>query len=230
MPRMRVLVVEDEEDILDLIKYNLAKEGYEVTGVTSGERGLLEAKKRPPDLLILDLMLPGIDGMEVCRALKNDPKTAAIPVLMLTAKSEESDIVAGLELGADDYITKPFSPKVLISRVRTAIRRRTAAAVNRDETSVIRVHEIELHPGRHECRVKNKAVALTLTEFRILHFLARNAGWVFERDRIVEEVQGPDYPVTLRAVDVQIVGLRRKLGAAGKHIETVRGIGYRFRD
>ncbi len=227
MAKERVLVVEDEENILELVQYNLSREGFVVSGVASGELALKEARSKKPDLILLDLMLPGIDGLEVCRLLKRDEKTAHIAIIMMTARSEEADIVSGLELGADDYITKPFSPRVLISRVRSILRRRRES--DKDENAVIQIHDFLIHPGRHEVLVKAKPVTLTLTEFRLLHLLARKPGWVYSRDQIVESVQGDDYPVTQRSVDVQIVGLRKKLGSAGKIIETVRGVGYRFK-
>jgi two-component system phosphate regulon response regulator PhoB len=223
-----VLAVEDDKDILELITYNLEREGYEVTGVASGEDGVDAARSEKPDLVLLDLMLPGIDGLEVCRKLKADPDTAHLPVIMVTAKGEESDIVTGLELGADDYVTKPFSPKVLIARMRAVQRRRGRAEVT--EEDVLKIDEIVIHPGRHEVTVEGERVDLTFTEFRILHILARRPGWVFTRHQIVDAIHGEHYPVTDRAVDVQIVGLRRKLGSAGEYIETVRGVGYRFRD
>lgn len=227
MAKKLILVVEDEEDILELITYNLGKEGYEIQTATSGEEGLKYARSKVPDLIVLDLMLPGVDGLEVCKLVKNDPKTRQIPIVMVTAKGEESDVVTGLELGADDYVTKPFSPKVLVARIRAVLRRRTEQT---SPEAVIEHGDITIHPGRHEVRVKNKPVDLTHTEFSILHFLARRPGWVFTRQQILDTVRGDDYPVTDRSVDVQIVGLRKKLGAAAKTIETVRGVGYRFRE
>lgn len=228
MAKAKILVVEDEDDILELVRYNLEKEGYGVTSVASGEGGLRTAKSTLPDLVLLDLMLPGIDGLEVCRFLKNDPKTGHIPIVMLTARSEEADIVTGLELGADDYITKPFSPRVLIARVRAVLRRGSKERATGTQT--IKIHDMVIHPGRHEVLLKNQPVELTFTEFGILHFLARHPGWVFTRSQIVDAVHGDDYPVTDRAVDVQIVGLRKKLGSCGPYIETVRGIGYRLKE
>jgi two-component system, OmpR family, alkaline phosphatase synthesis response regulator PhoP len=226
MPKENILVVEDEEDILELVKYNLAKEGYRVSAAASGEAGLKTARNSLPDLIVLDLMLPGIDGLEVCKILKNDSKTQHIPVIMLTAKGEESDIITGLEIGADDYLPKPFSPKVLIARVRTVLRRKAKADVK--DTATVRVHNIVIDPGRHQVTVAGKTVDLTLTEFLILHLLARHPGWVFSRYQIVNEIRGDETIVTDRAVDVQIVGLRRKLGDAGEYIETVRGVGYKL--
>ncbi len=228
MPKPCILVVDDEEDILELVHYNLAKEGYQVETVATGEEALAAARRRKPDLVLLDLMLPGLDGLEVCKKLKADPATAPIPIVMLTAKGEDADIVAGLELGADDYITKPFSPRVLTARVRAALRRRRVEPPTGD--SVFRTREISIDLGRHEVRVANQPVELTATEFNILHFLALRAGLVFTRGQIIDAVKGSDYPVTERSVDVQIVNLRRKLGDAGDDIETVRGVGYRLKE
>ncbi|MFZ1728889.1 MAG: response regulator transcription factor [Bacteroidota bacterium] len=227
MLKANILAVEDEAEILELITYNLEKEGYSVQGATSGEDALRFAKLQPPDLMLLDLMLPGIDGLEVCKALKADSATRGIPVIMLTARSEEADIVTGLELGADDYITKPFSRRVLLARIK-AVLRRGSEHLDIDDSAPLRIHEITINPGRHEVLVGSETVMLTLTEFRVLHFLANRPGWVFTRSQIVEAVRGDDYPVTDRSVDVQIVGLRKKLGDTGRYIETVRGVGYRF--
>jgi two-component system, OmpR family, alkaline phosphatase synthesis response regulator PhoP len=223
-----ILVVEDEDDIRELLRYNLDKEGYRVVWAASGEEALKAVKDSEPDLVLLDLMLPGVDGLEVCRSLKQDPHTRNLPIVMLTAKGEEADIVAGLELGADDYVTKPFSLRVLLARVRAVLRRRKAPPPS--ETAAITIHDIMIHPGRHEVRVQGRLVDLTAMEFRLLDLLARRPGWVFTRSQIVNEIHGDDYPVTERAVDVQMVSLRKKLGPSGKYLETVRGIGYRFKD
>lgn len=228
MKRKSILVVDDEEDILELVKYNLAKNGFDVLCAISGELAVKLAQNQVPDLIVLDLMLPGMDGLEVCRILKSDSKTKHIPIVMLTAKGEESDVITGLELGADDYITKPFGPKILVARVRAVMRRR--AEPDLEDNTMIKVHDLVIHPGRHEVIVRGKGVELTVTEFRVLHFLARRPGWVFRRSQIVDAVKGNDYPVTERSVDVQIVGLRKKLGACGNYIETVRGVGYRFKE
>ena len=222
-----ILVVDDEEDVLELVKYNLEKNGYRVTTASTGEEAISKARSIVPNLVLLDLMLPGIDGLEVCKQLKSNPKTEQVPVIMLTAKGEESDVVVGLEVGADDYITKPFSPKVLIARIRRILHR--SIAQQRDSFPV-KIHEINIDPSRHEVLVKGKRTDLTYTEFKILYALARRPGIVFTRYQIVDAVHGNDYLVTERAVDVQIVSLRRKLGPYGKYIETVRGIGYRFKD
>lgn len=228
MAKERILVVEDEEDILELVRYNLAKEGYRVSVAVSGEDALKKVPVEEPDLIILDLMLPGVDGLEVCRRLKGDPRTQHIPIIMLTAKGEESDIVVGLEMGADDYVTKPFSPKVLLARMRSVLRR-PAPSTDTSEQVLVR-GEITVDAMRHKVLVRNKPVELTATEFGLLHFLAQKPGWVFTRQQIVDHVKGEDYAVTDRAVDVQVVGLRRKLGPCGKYIETVRGVGYRFKE
>jgi two-component system phosphate regulon response regulator PhoB len=228
MAREKILVVEDEEDILELIRYNLAKEGYEVAGVPTGEAALNAARENGPDLILLDIMLPGLDGLEVCRRLKTDSRVRHVPVIMLTAKGEESDIVVGLELGAADYVTKPFSPRVLIARMRAVLRRTAVAAGTED--SLLARGPLVVDADRHEVRVESRVVDLTATEFKVLHFLARRPGWVFTRQQIVDAVKGEDYAVTERSVDVQMVGLRKKLGSAAELIETVRGIGYRFKD
>jgi two-component system phosphate regulon response regulator PhoB len=232
MARERVLVVDDERDILELVKYNLDKEGFQVTVVATGEDALAAARTKMPDIVILDLMLPGVDGLEVCRRLKTDAKTRAIPIVMLTAKGDEADVVTGLELGASDYVTKPFSPRVLTARIRAVLRRGDEAD---DDEATIRIKDLTIHPGRHQVLVKDKPVELTATEFRILHFLAKRPGWVFTRQQIVDAAQGDDAfvsdrYVTDRSVDVHIVSLRRKLGARGTSIETVRGVGYRLQD
>lgn len=226
MSRENILVVEDEEDIQQLLCYNLIKEGYHVACVSSGEKALSEAAAKLPDLILLDLMLPGVDGFEVCRFLKKDAKTQQIPIIMVTAKGEESDIVTGLELGASDYVTKPFSPKVLIARIRGALRKKNLQAA---EDESLKIDRLEIHPGRHEVLIENKPVEMTFTEYSILLFLVSRPGWVFTRNQIVDAVHGDDYPVTDRSVDVQIVGLRKKLGKMGNYIVTVRGVGYRFK-
>ena len=229
MAKTNILIIEDEDDIRELVKYNLRRENFDVLEAESGEKGLKLAEQVLPDLILLDLMLPGKDGLEICRTLKRDSRTQNISVIMMTARGEESDIVTGLELGAEDYIVKPFSPKVLVARVKAVLRRRAPAPALSPE-DIIKIYDIVIHPGRHEVLVKDKPVDLSATEFRLLHFLARRPGWVATRYQIVDAVHGEDYPVTERSVDVQIVGLRRKLKRAGVYIETVRGVGYRFSD
>jgi two-component system phosphate regulon response regulator PhoB len=228
MANEKIIVVDDEEDILELLKYNLNKEGYESICVTTGEDAVARARSEVPDLIILDLMLPGVDGLEVCKILKNDPKTSGVPILMLTAKGEDADIVTGLELGADDYVTKPFSPRVLLARVKAVLRRGKDKPP--DESELTKIRDLVIRPGRYEVLAKGKPVKLTLSEFGILCLLAKRPGRVFTRDQIIDAVKGEDYAVTDRSVDVQIAGLRKKLGSRGRYIETVRGVGYRFKD
>jgi two-component system phosphate regulon response regulator PhoB len=222
-----ILVVDDEEDILELLRYNLSQAGYGVRTAASGEAALRMTTEDLPDLMVLDLMLPGIDGLEVTRRLKKNSDTARFPIIMLTAKGEESDVVVGLEMGADDYVTKPFSPKILLARVKSVLRRNQQEEA-RDEEGILTIRELVIHPGRRHVTVDGEPVDLTYTEFQVLHHLARRPGWVFTRTQIVDAVRGEDYPVTDRSVDVQIVGLRKKLGRFGQYIQTVRGVGYRF--
>ena len=222
-----ILVVDDEASIRELVEHHLSKEGYKVLCAASGEAALKAARLKRPDLVVLDLMLPGMDGLDVCKALKADPETKGMRVVMLTAKGEEADIVAGLEVGADDYVTKPFSPRVLLARVKAVLRR---PAEGEDADPVLDIHDVRIDPSRRKVTVKGRPVELTKTEFELLRCLASRPGRVFTRYQIVDAVKGADYPVTDRSVDVQVVGLRRKLGAAGKYIETVRGVGYRFRE
>lgn len=227
MSKGRILVVDDEEDILELVKYNLEREGYLVDCVDTGEEAIERAVAIRPDGILLDLMLPGVDGIEVCRELRKNPDTRTIPIIMMTAKGEEADVVSGLEVGADDYVPKPFSTKVLVARLR-ALLRRTAGETDSEAGEVIRRGTFLLDLGRREASINGKPLDLTFTEFEILRLLAKRPGWVYSRSRIVNEIKGSDYPVTERAVDVQIVGLRKKLGDADL-IETVRGVGYKFK-
>ena len=228
MSKQTILVVDDEEDILELVRYNLAREGYRVVCATSGEKALEQIRLQAVDLMVLDLMLTGIDGLEVTRRLKQKEKSRNIPIVMLTAKGEEADIVAGLELGADDYVTKPFSPRILIARIK-AVLRRQKTDMDRPE-QLIMIHGMTIDPLRRTVEVNHRPADLTFSEFEILVFLARRPGWVFTRSKIVDAVRGDNYPVTDRSVDVQIVGLRKKLGPSGKVIETVRGVGYRLKE
>ncbi len=228
MPKEKILVVDDEEDILELIRHNLAREGYQVVCATAGESAVHKAESEKPDLIVLDLMLPGIDGLEVARNLKYNAQTRHIPIVMLTAKGDESDIVTGLEMGADDYITKPFSPRVLIARIRAVIRRRSQ--IINDENGTLLIYDLTIDTGRRSVLARGEAVQLSFTEFQMLYILAKRPGWVFTRSQIVDAVRGSGYPVTDRSVDVQIAGLRKKLGSCGDYIETVRSVGYRFKD
>ncbi len=228
MVKEKILVVDDEEDILELISYTLKKQGFQVQGAITGEEAVHMARTISPDLICLDLMLPGIDGLDVCRLLKADPQTTSIPILMVTAKGTETDIVTGLDLGADDYVTKPFSPKILVARAKAILRRQGRSPD--DDTASFRIGEVEIHPGRHEVLVKGRPVELTLSEFKLLSYLFKKPGWVFTRNQIIDEVHGIGYAVTDRSVDVLVVGLRKKIGACGELIETVRGIGYRVKE
>jgi two-component system, OmpR family, alkaline phosphatase synthesis response regulator PhoP len=229
MSRSRIIAIEDEPDILEVIQYNLRKEGYEVTGVENGEEGLNLVRKDLPDLVLLDLMLPGMDGLEVCRRLKYEAATRAIPVIMVTAKGEESDVVLGLEVGADDYLTKPFGPRELVARVR-AILRRSTHRVEGDGPRRIVFEKLVIDPSRHEVTNDGDDVELTATEFRLLHFLASHPGKVFSRQRLVKEAISEDAYILERNIDVHVRAIRKKLGEEYDYITTVRGVGYRFRD
>lgn len=230
MTRETVLLVEDEHDIQDLLKFHLEREHISVITADTGEDALLTLKTRKPDLILLDLMLPGIDGLEVCRRLKAQADTREIPIIMLTAKDSEADIIAGLEMGAADYVTKPFSPRVLIARMHAVTRRPDPSLETDEEASVIRLGPLTIDPGRHKVEIKGKEIPLTCTEFRILQLLAESPGRAFSRQYIVDQVRGESYAVTERIVDVQMVSLRKKLGSLGDWVETVRGIGYRFKE
>jgi len=231
MSKEKILVVDDEEDILELVKYNLVQEGYDVVCAVSGEKALEIAGSQAIDLMVLDLMLPGVDGLEVTRRLRGDLKMRDIPIIMLTAKGEEADVVSGLEIGADDYISKPFSPRILLARIQSVLRRRAREAMAVEaEAAVLQRHELTIRPEKHEVLVEDEPVQLTYTEFELLCFLIRRPGWVFTRSQIVDAIRGDNYAVTDRSVDVQVVGLRKKLRHCGKYIETVRGVGYRFRE
>ncbi|MEN8200489.1 MAG: response regulator transcription factor [Thermodesulfobacteriota bacterium] len=232
--KKHILIVEDDEDIQQLVSFNLLKAGFHVTCADDGEEGLLQLGKQSFDCLILDLMLPGMSGYEVCRSIRQNKEYAKLPIIMLTAKGEENDIVTGLEAGGDDYITKPFSPKVLVARINSVLRRGKKEEAARPQGSsddeVLCYGELCIDRGRHEVRFGREKLKLTMTEFSILSLLAGRPGWVFSRQQIIDNVRGYDYSVTPRAVDVQVFGLRKKLGEAGDLIETIRGIGYRFRN
>jgi len=227
-----ILVIEDDIDIQQLVSYNLIKAGFNVSCADSGEEGLQILRQEQIDLVLLDLMLPGKDGMEICSLIREKQDGDRLPIIMLTAKSEEDDIVTGFSCGADDYVTKPFSPRVLIARVQALLRRKHEKMLQgqRADKETITVHSMVIHRGRHEVLVEGKQVHLTTTEFTILEQLAGRPGWVFSRQQIIDKIRGYDYLITPRAVDVQIFGLRKKLGHVGAFIETVRGIGYRLRE
>jgi len=227
MKKAKILVVDDEKNIIELVRYNLEKEGFAVISATDGEEALKLVSEKEPEMVILDLMLPGIDGLDVCRELKRNDKTSSIQVIMLTAKGEESDIVVGLELGADDYITKPFSPRVLVARVKAVLRRTKG---KKEEVKIIKINKLEIDLIRHHVTFSGTPLALTSTEFNILTFLAQNRGRVFTRDQLLDHAWKEESFVVDRTVDVHIRRLRQKLGQGSQLIETIRGVGYRFKD
>ena len=226
MEKKHILIIEDEKDIADLLKFNLEQENFSVSITRNGEKGIDLVRKERPDLVLLDLMLPGIHGLDVCRVLKNDENVDKCAIIMLTALGQEEDIVRGLESGADDYITKPFSFKILIARVKSVLRREVTKF--QEDREPVSISGIKIVPMMREVLLNNKKLDLTFTEFQILHLLALHPGWVFTRYQIIDQIRGDNYPVTDRSVDFQIVGLRKKLKTAGKLIETIRGVGYRF--
>jgi two-component system phosphate regulon response regulator PhoB len=224
----KILVVDDEKDILELIDYNLSKNGYRVKTVVSGEEALDLIKENDYDLIILDLMLPGVDGFDICKIIKADKHKSHIPIVMVTAKADEADKVAGLEIGADHYVTKPFSPRELLAIVKATLRRKPVK--QEEEKTVIERGDLKIHVGRHEVTIKGQLIDLTHLEFRILLALAKKPGWVMTRYQIVDNTRGEGIAVTDRSVDVHIVSLRKKLGEFGDYIETVRGVGYKFKE
>ena len=233
MKKQHILIVEDDADIQQLVSYNLIRSGFNVTCADSGEDAMELLHNDRFDCVLLDLMLPGLSGLDVCRQIRKEQGEGdgQPPILMLTAKGEEEDIVAGLESGADDYITKPFSPKVLIARIKAVLRRAEDSKNNSEDggQETIAIHNLTIDMGRHEVRLGEELLQLTMTEFGILTFLAKKPGWVFTRQQIIDSVRGYDFLITPRAVDVQIFGLRKKMKEAGNMIETVRGIGYRLK-
>ncbi len=229
MARAKILVVEDEVDILEVIEYNLSREGFRVLSSRDGDAGLRIARSDAPDLVLLDLMLPGLDGLEVCRRLKADTITCDIPIIMVTAKGEESDIVLGLGIGADDYMTKPFGPKELVARVKAVIRRRPLVRKDGADERIV-IGDLVIDIFRHEVLVDSEPLILTPTELRLLHLLATQPGRVFTRDQLLSRVIGDGAFVIGRNIDVHIRGMRSKLGRHRDMIETVRGVGYRLRD
>ncbi|MBN1818227.1 MAG: response regulator transcription factor [Sedimentisphaerales bacterium] len=225
MANETILVVDDEQSILELVQYNLSQRGYRVLPAETGEGAIQTARREKPDLIVLDLMLPGIDGLDVCRFLKAEEDTKDIPILMLSARGEEDDVALGMEMGADDYILKPFSPKVLLARIRAALRRRQDTA---DEfASIIRVGPLVVNPKRYEASLGGEVLDLTLAEFKLLYLLAGRPGKVFTREEILQEGNSKG-DVSARSVDVIIAGLRQKLGASYDCVETVRNAGYRL--
>ena len=226
MAKKKVLIVEDEKDIVEMIEYNLEKAGYATISVLNGKDAQAAAKKERPDLVILDLMLPDMDGFDICKELKGNELTVKIPVIMLTAKSQEADKIAGLELGADDYMTKPFSPRELVARIRAVLRRNAPQSIEKTiETGILIVDSV-----RHKVFVSGKEIMLTHTEFKILEFMIQRPGIVLSRDKLLDGVFGYGANVYDRTIDVHIKSLRKKLGKTRDYIETVRGVGYRFKE
>jgi len=225
-----VLVIDDEKDILELVRYNLEKEGYRIITAQDGEAGLEAAARYAPDVVIVDLMLPGIDGLDVCRRLRADPRAARTPIIMLTAKSTETDRIVGLEMGADDYVTKPFSPRELTARIKAVLRRVSSPQDPSPQSRIIRRGDLTIDPERCGVRCGEENIDITATEFRLLQMLAKHPGRVYSRSELIEGALGREIVVIDRTIDVHITSLRRKLGAYGDRIETVRGFGYRFQD
>jgi DNA-binding response OmpR family regulator len=227
VPKEKILVVDDEQDLVKLVRYHLEKEGYKVLSALNGEDALFVIRKERPALIVLDLMLPGIDGLEICKKLKADQALAHIAIIMLTAKGEESDITTGLKLGADDYVTKPFSPKELVARVQAVLRRMQSDSATED---YIKIDDLVINLSKHEVTIKDEPIPLTLTEFKILRHLADRPGRIFTRDQLLVEISGPEAVVTARTIDVHIASLRKKLKGFSSHIITIHGVGYKFRE
>ena len=227
MKKPKIVVIEDEVDILEVINYNLSKEGFDVCSALDGEEGLALIKKEVPDLVLLDLMLPGLDGIEICRKLKTDYSTRSIPIIMVTAKGEESDIVLGLGMGADDYIVKPFRPRELMARIRSVLRR---GDFIEEGEGLVSIDELVIDINRHEVKLEEKKIVLTAMEFKLLHFLASHPGQVFTRENLLNHVSSDDTFIIDRNIDVHIRSIRKKLNKHRELIETIHRVGYRFRD
>ena len=225
--RKKILIVDDEADIIEMVEYNLRREQYDTRAAKDGLAALRGAREEQPDLILLDLMLPGVHGLEVCRQLKAAKETAHIPVIMLTAKGEETDVVTGLEMGADDYVAKPFSMRLLLARIRAVLRR--AASAQEEAPRIIRLQGLVIDDDRHEVILHGQSLQLTLTEYKILRFLARHPGRVFTRTQILDNIQDEQVLVVDRAIDVHVAALRRKMGESADLIETIRGVGYRLK-
>ncbi len=228
MKKGTICIVEDEEDIRDILAVQLKREGYTPVSAATGEEGVSLIREHKPQLILLDLMLPGMDGLDVCRTIRQDKELRDIPIIMISARGEEADIITGLEMGADDYVAKPFSPRVVISRMKSVLRRGNKS--QNENGDLVEYGPVVLDIPRHLAHVSGVALDLTATEYKLLAFLCGRPGWVFTRQQIVDSVKGEDYAVTERSVDVQVVGLRKKLGEAAEYIETVRGVGYRARE
>ena len=229
MDNKKILIVEDEFDILKLIEFNIKKEGFDVIAVSDGESAIKEVRSNKPDLILLDLMLPGISGLDVCHLIQKDTELSQIPILMLTAKGEESDIVRGLEAGADDYVVKPFSIKVLLARIKALLRRDISQDADKQKAPLV-FDGLSIHAGKRIVKVDGKIIDLTYMEFQILFTLASHSNWVYTRSQLIDEIRGDNYIVTDRSIDFQFVGLRKKLLHYGNYIKTVRSVGYRFLD
>lgn len=230
MVKEKIFVIDDEKDIVKIVQYHLRKEGFEVVKAYSGGSALdIIDSTNNLNLIILDIMLPGMNGLEICKKLKMNDKSKNIPIIFLTVKSDEADIIKGLKTGADDYITKPFSPKILVEKVRTVLRR-SKTDVNKILAEIIKVGDIEINIPKHNVKIKGESINLTNLEFNILTLLAKNQGKVFTRDELLKNAWKGETATTDKAVDVHITWLRQKLGTAGDLIETIRGIGYRFKD
>ena len=227
MKKTKIAVIEDEADILEVIDYNLSKEGFDVCSALNGEEGLALVKKEGPDLVLLDLMLPGLDGIEICRTLKADYSTRSIPIIMVTAKGEESDIVLGLGMGADDYVVKPFRPRELMARIRSVLRR---GDFIEEGEAVVSIDELVIDINRHEVKLEGKIIVLTAMEFKLLHVLASNPGRVFTRENLLNHVSSDDTFIIDRNIDVHIRSIRKKLDKHRELIETIHRVGYRFHD
>jgi DNA-binding response OmpR family regulator len=227
--RKKIAVIEDEPDILEVLSYNLKREGYDVFTTSDGIRGLALIRKETPDLVLLDLMLPGMDGVEICSALKKDPQTQGTLIIMVTAKGEESDIVLGLGVGADDYISKPFSPKELVARVKAVLRRGVLVEKASLNEKIV-LGELMIDPAKYRVEVGGREVKLTATEFRLLHYLASYPGRVFSREQLLNKALGDDVVIVDRNIDVHIRGIRKKMELDPPLIETIRGVGYRMAD
>ena len=227
MKKSKIVVIEDEVDILEVINYNLSKEGFDVCSALDGEEGLALIKKEVPDLVLLDLMLPGLDGIEICRKLKTDYSTRSIPIIMVTAKGEESDIVLGLGMGADDYMVKPFRPRELMARIRSVLRR---GDFIEEGEGLVSIDELVIDINRHEVKLGGKKIVLTAMEFKLLHFLASHPGQVFTRENLLNHVSSDDTFIIDRNIDVHIRSIRKKLNKHRELIETIHRVGYRFRD
>lgn len=230
MSKKKIVIIEDEPDILEVLSYNLKREGFEVFSATNGTLGLSLVDKELPDLLLLDLMLPGMDGIEICSSIKNNPATQNTLIIMVTAKGEESDIVLGLGVGADDYITKPFSPKELVARVKAVLRRGHLVESSAAQSEKVQVGNLAIDTNKYEVTIDGREVRLTATEFRLLHYLASNPGRVFSREQLLSRAMGDDVVVVDRNIDVHIRGIRKKMEIDPPLIETIRGVGYRLRD